>query len=123
MNTLEQIQSIRNMNVIEDTLYEYNQTERNQAMVSSIGRVLVVDLTRSETEELGWPTWSDDCPMVMIPFYLYDYLEFGQKITCIDGDEITVSPGYDNPKSGNDIYIDNDHRGGYLAYGFYPKKG
>ena len=126
MDIMEHIQCIRNMNVIEDTLVSYDHNERNKLMVESTGRIMVSDLTEAQVKELGWPKWSDEDELTLIPFYLYDYLEYGQTLTSISGDKKIVTPGYNSglpsyPDS-NPNYIDNDHRFGFLAYGFYPKQ-
>ena len=120
MNTMEQISCIKSMNIIEDTIVDYSQTDRNAEMANLTGRVTVTDLTTTDVTELGWPTWSDERPITLIPFYLYDYLEYGQELTCIDGGKTVVTPDYRNSKSND--YIDNDHRYGYIAHGFYPKE-
>ena len=120
MTTFEQIQSIHHTNVIEHTLTSYHMEERNNKLIEELGRVNLSDLTINQVETLGWPTWSDDLPIILIPLYLYDFLDFGQTLTCIDGEEIMVAPGY-NKSGPNSNYIDNDNRGGFLAYGFYPK--
>ena len=45
MSVVELIQTIRNVNVIEDTIVDYSQTDRNQKLADSLGRVDVTELT------------------------------------------------------------------------------
>lgn len=118
-NTVELIQTIRNMNIIEDTVVDYNQEDRNSKMVESVGRVTVTDLTSEEALALGFGIWDDETNLHLIPFYLYDFLDYGQELESISGDVKMVTPEYkDNNSNG---YIDNDYRFGCLAYGFRPK--
>ena len=118
-NTIEQIETIRNMNIIEDTTVDYNQSERNSKLLDSIGRVNVMDLTSEQAKGLGFGLWDEETNLHLIPFFLYDFLEYGQTFTSIGGDDRIVTPGYQDTNSGS--YIDNDHRFGCLAYGFVPK--
>lgn len=119
MNTVELIQTIRNMNIIEDTTADFNQSDRNEKMIESVGRVTVTDLTANEAQSLGFGIWDEETNLHLIPFYLYDFLEYGQELESISGDVKTVTPEYKDVDSNG--YIDNDYRFGYLAYGFRPK--
>lgn len=80
-------------------------------------RVSVTDLTVSEATLLGFPLW-DGSGLRLVPFWLYRNLAEGQELTCIDGKKKAVTAEYQNHESPG--YIDNDHRGGALAYGFMP---
>lgn len=77
-----------------------------------------IDLTDQEAELLGFSLWSKDFPMRLIPLWLYDYLTPGEKVFCINEKEETIHEDYRDKSSPH--YIDNDHRGGMLAYGFFP---
>lgn len=120
MNDYELIQLIRNINVIEDSFTDYTKKERNAQMIEKYGRVDVTGLTTEQAAELGFGLWSKDNPIYLIPFYLYDFLAYGQVLESFDGDVVTVSLGYNNITNSN--YIDNDYRFGCLAYGFRPKE-
>jgi hypothetical protein len=75
------------------------------------------DLTASEAELLGFPLW-DESGMRLVPLWLYDHLEVGQPLVCIDGETKVVTENY--KQSGHPDYMDNDHRGGATAWGFMP---
>ena len=119
MNTVEQITTVRNMNAIQGTNLEFNLTERNDEMAGTIGRIDVTSLTSKEAKSLGFGVWSEETNLHLIPFYLYDFLAFGQELESISGDKVEVTPNY--RLSGWPGYIDNDYRFGCLAYGFVPK--
>ena len=98
---------------------EFVQTHAAKARARSAGvRVNFADLTDAEAELLGFPLWSEETRMRMIPLWLYRHIAFGQTLTCIDGTTLVVAPNYE--EKGAEGYIDNDHRGGALAYGFIP---
>lgn len=82
-------------------------------------RVNFSDLTDAEAELLGFPLWSEETGIRLVPLWLYPHLAFGQTLTCIDGSEVVVTPAYAH--QGAEGYIDNDHRGSATAYGFVPK--
>lgn len=120
MDTVEYINTIRNVNIIEDTKVDYHQESRNNQLVSELGRVNVTDLTAKQAGELGFGLWDETSNLHLIPYFLYDFLEYGQELTSISGSVKTVTPEYKDIESDN--YIDNDHRFGCLAYGFIPKE-
>ena len=120
MDAIEKIQIIRNMNIIEETMGDYNQTQRNEKMADGIGRVDFSNLTKEQAQDLGFGCWSEENPIYLIPMYLYDYLEYGQTLESISGRKKVVGLNYQDPNSEN--YIDDDSRFGMLAYGFYPKE-
>ncbi|MCK9529534.1 MAG: hypothetical protein M0R77_03080 [Gammaproteobacteria bacterium] len=120
MSVIELIQTIRNVNVIEDTIVDYSQTDRNQKLADSLGRVDVTELTSEEALNLGFGIWDEETNLHLIPYYLYDFLEYGQELESISGDTRIVTPEYKDNSSSN--YIDSDYRFGCLAYGFRPKE-
>lgn len=120
MNTVEKITLIRNMNIIEGTTLDFHQSDRNEKLAGEIGRIDVTELTKDQAVELGFGLWSEENPIYLIPFYLYDYLEYGQTLGSIGGDTKVVTPNYKDINSSD--YIDNDYRFGCLAYGFSPKE-
>lgn len=122
MDTVELISLIRNVNIIEDTKNSYDQTERNRKMADELGRVDCTNLTSSEALNLGFGLWCEETNLHLIPMYLYDFLEYGQPLTSINGEVKKVTVGYDEGNGSNPNYIDNDSRFGCLAYGFIPRK-
>lgn len=81
-------------------------------------RVDFGDLTDAEAELLGFPLWSKETGIRLVPLWLYAHMAPGQTLHCIDGSSIVVADNYTTRDGGN--YIDNDHRGGAIAYGFIP---
>ena len=75
-------------------------------------------ISHAEAEMLGFPVWSEDLDIRLIPLWLYRFIKPGQSLTCISGKTLIVPEDYMDSKSAG--YIDNDHRGGFLAYGFVP---
>ena len=67
------------------------------------------ELTSNECDELRFGRWSKEDSMRLIPLWLFPFLADDIKVVCIDGSE-TISKQK----------MDNDHRGGYLAYGIVP---
>lgn len=125
MSVIETIETIRNLNIIEDTTVDYNQYDRNVKLAESIGRVDLTDLKSEDALKLGFGIWDEKTNLHLIPFYLYDFLEYGQTLTSINGEQKVVKPGYNgglpSEPDSNPDYIDNDHRFGCLAYGYHPK--
>jgi hypothetical protein len=66
-------------------------------------------LTRDQAEELEFGNWSEDTEMLLIPLWIYPFLDntVKLKVECIDGE---VKDLYPNE-------MDNDHRFGFIAYG------
>lgn len=67
------------------------------------------ELTRNEMRELGFSIWSEEDPMMLIPLWLMPYLSAEFKGGCINGERGTLELKN----------LDNDHRGGCLAYGAF----
>lgn len=51
---------------------------------------------------------NDDGNFYLIPLWLFDYIKHGEKLTSIMGNTVKFGENF----------VDNDHRGGYLAYGW-----
>jgi hypothetical protein len=88
------------------------------------GRVDVTALDVEHLDALDFGLWSDepDDPahgLRLIPVWLYPFLKPGQTLTSIDGSTTVVGDDYTN--SSDPGYIDNDNRGGFIAYGVIPK--
>jgi len=77
------------------------------------------DLTDSEAQLLGFPLWSEESGIRLVPIWLYGCLAEGMVLTSISGNIVTVGPDYKDQKSPD--YIDNDHRSAALALGFIPR--
>lgn len=76
--------------------------------VRSLGKNYPVDLTDlsyCETKELGFVQWTKDSPLLLIPLWLLPTLNPDAIVECINGKTMQVRD------------IDNDNRGGLLAYG------
>lgn len=67
------------------------------------------DLTLEEMRELGFARWSEDDPLMLIPLWLFPFL-----VPVFDGGCISGEKG---PLVHSQM--DNDNRGGVLAYGVY----
>ena len=65
--------------------------------------------TVAECEELNFGIWTKKSRMRLVPVWLFEFLKPGIKLVTLDC------------KSRTDKF-DNDHRGGYLAYGVFPKR-
>ena len=97
--------------------FRKKNAERAKARVAA-WKVDFSDLSDTEAELLGFGLWSNELPIRLIPLWLYKHIASGQTLTCIDGSTMVVTDAY---QSHGDGYIDNDHRGGCLAWGFIPK--
>lgn len=85
--------------------------------VASIS-VNFADLTDAEAELLGFQLWSEETGIRLIPLWLYPHIASGQTLHGIFGETVVVSADYTSKDSL--YYLDNDHRGGAIAYGFKP---
>lgn len=92
-----------------------NQREAEERVADI--RITFADLTSSEAETLGFGLW-DESGLRLVPLWLYDHIAEGQELTCISGEKVVVGPDYKT--QGVAGYIDNDHRGGMIAWGFMP---
>lgn len=77
-----------------------------------INCVDISKLTSKELDEIGFGKWSENSPLRLIPLFLLPYLPDQIDVGSIDGEE----PCLINKKD-----MDDDNRGGYLAYGIVPK--
>ena len=94
--------------------------------LSKVGLVDVTKLDVEHLDALDFGHWSDepDDPargLRVIPVWLYPFLKPGQTLTSIDGSTTVVGENYTEYADDNPGYIDNDNRGGFLAYGVIPK--
>ena len=71
-------------------------------------------LTLPEMKQLGFGNWDDD--MYLVPLWMHPFLKAGIKLHCINDRDYEVT--YD--EKGNSS-IDDDTRGGMLAYGVRTK--
>jgi hypothetical protein len=69
------------------------------------------ELTEEQMVDLGFGRWSKENPMRLIPLWLLPFLAEEIDCECIDGEKKLLK------KSD----MDNDNRGGCLAYGVIPK--
>ena len=73
--------------------------------------ILPAELTHEEMVSLGFRRWSDESDMMLIPLWLFPFLADVFEAGCIDG-ETRIFKKAD---------MDNDNRGGCLAYGVMPQ--
>lgn len=69
----------------------------------------VSGFTKNQFDELGFGTWDEETGLRLIPLWLFPFISNDVEYTAIDGDKI----------KGRD-QMDNDHRGGFLAFGILP---
>jgi hypothetical protein len=75
-----------------------------------LGQIQPAELTSDECDRLGFCRWSEENPMRLIPLWLLPFLAEEVKTTCIDGSSVLLKSE-----------MDDDNRGGCLAYGITPK--
>lgn len=85
---------------------------------------LLTEMTKAELLEEGFRIWDATSDLMLIPARRYAEIPLGTKVTGIFGDVRTkdeTSDEYSFPDgTPNPNYIDQDHRGGLLAFGIYP---
>lgn len=59
-----------------------------------------------------------DGNIILLPLYLYPYLPIGTTLIDVTGKPIEVKPNYLDLDYSDSGYIDADHRGGFIAFGF-----
>lgn len=85
---------------------EFSRTECKEAKDSmESGCVNPKDFTISEAISLGFQRWSKDSNLMLIPMWLLPVLDSTVEVESISGRVMTVEN------------IDNDNRGGLLAFG------
>lgn len=89
--------------------------ELSNEIVKQLGRVSLEGLTKDEADMLGFGRWDEESSLRLAPIWLYPFLTPGEKLHSISGDSTIVGEDYTNHDATG--YIDNDQRGGYLAYG------
>lgn len=104
--------------------YKLKNLGQHLGEIPNLGRVNILNLDREHLDALDFGLWTDEqddpvCGLRLIPLWLYPYLRPGQVLTSISGDHVTVGEYYTDPDKPG--YVDNDNRGGYLAYGVIPK--
>lgn len=82
------------------------------------GKISLMGITVEQCDDLGFAKWSAESPIRLIPIWLYEHLATGDTLHCIDGTKVVVLDDYSVRESAG--YIDNDCRGGCLAYGVIP---
>lgn len=103
-----------------DADFAQQNADRALRRVAGI-RVDFSELTDAEAECLGFPLWSEETGIRLIPLWLYPHIAPGQTLKSINGTEVVVTEQY--TEQGSEGYIGNDHRGGATAYGFVPTPG
>lgn len=87
----------------------------SQGRTRGAGVVRLRGKTRADLRRMGFSLWTDKGPLaglMLIPGRLLLRLPRGLRVTSIDGEELVV---------GRDR-IDDDTRGGSLAFGVFPAK-
>jgi hypothetical protein len=69
----------------------------------------ITDLNIDEMKELGFRKWSTTDEMLLIPLWLFYFVDPELTVHCIDNTDVKFKDA------------DNDTRGGLLAYGVNPK--
>lgn len=116
MNTYEQCKLIQRiilgraaevMNYTEWTSdYAAHKLRSIRADIKGIDTINISELTKAEALSLGFVQLNEHSQICLIPLWLYQFLPDGLDYESINGDKVT--------KVSN---IDNDNRGGVLAYG------
>lgn len=91
--------------------YSSEYLDKNYDDLKNAYKIDFSKLSNNEAIEYGCAPWEDG--LLLIPLYLYYFIKPGQYLFTISGKKILVPDQYTN-------LIDNDNRGGFLAYGFYP---
>lgn len=81
--------------------------------------------TATELNKLGFAYWTKEIDadgkiLMLIPGKYYSKLTDGLELECIDGKKVVYNSAAKYPDAG---YVDNDTRGGMLAYGIRVKAG
>lgn len=69
----------------------------------------ITDLNVEEMKELGFRKWSSNSEMMLIPLWLFHFVNPELTVCCIDNTDVIFKDA------------DDDNRGGLLAYGVIPK--
>lgn len=112
MNTIERCIEIKKM-----VVPAYNQ--RDYALLKTISDnikeeddfsyINVSELSLIQMKELGFQLWNDNSQIMLIPLWLFHFVDPELTVRCIDNTDVQFKDA------------DNDHRGGMLAYGVIPK--
>ena len=99
-----------------------NDEETKKKLLDEIGNTIEIvarnfdwnNLTREKLVASGFANWNTEVPEIgeiyLIPLYLYRHIPSSIKLVTVNGEIIK-----------DDKYLDNDTRGGYLAYGVIPE--
>lgn len=106
--------------------FSLKEMGENLQACSAHGRIDVTGFTVAELDALDFGRWSDDegdpaKGLRLLPLWLYPYLKAGQELMSIDGSKLVLGDQYYKRDSGAPGYMDNDNRGGFLAYGVIPQ--
>lgn len=102
--------------IAENHRIQYSDQECREKVKTSRDKMLSelslfipwMDMTRNDTEYFLF-SYDEDNDIYLIPFYLIELIPNHIKLISINNKEIDTS--------NDDFKKDNDHRGGYLAYG------
>jgi hypothetical protein len=64
-------------------------------------------MTEKQLEELGFLKWDDESSLMLIPVWLFNFIDPKSKLISVNGSEITGE-------------LDTDSRQGALSFGVYP---
>lgn len=77
---------------------------------------------KKELEELGLREWDsvNGQTLMLLPYTWHGNIPTGFEMESISGEKVTCKQG---AKPGEEGYVDDDYRGGVLAYGFRVTTG
>lgn len=76
-----------------------------------ITREDILSLSEEQRHRFGFSRWSGEIPIILIPLWVFNYLEDDMILTCIFGEKTKTKGGGE---------IDLDTRGGCIAWGILP---
>lgn len=131
MTEYEKALSIRRLLLIGiSELHAYKDSWSKEYQLKSLGNVVpeiiknleestekryvdVEKLTKNQMLDLGFRLWSEEHEFLLIPLWILPFLPERLTVCHLDGESEIVDKGE----------LDNDHRGGMLAYGIMPSDG
>lgn len=99
-----------------------NDEETKKKLLDEIGNTIEIvarnfdwnNLTREKLIASGFANWNTEVPEIgeiyLIPLYLYRHIPSGIKLVTVNGEMVEAGE-----------HLDDDTRGGYLAYGVIPE--
>lgn len=77
--------------------------------------------TSSELTTLGFGLWeNEEHPLMLIPYAWHKNIPNGFEVESIFGNKVICKQG---AEPGDEGYVDDDYRGGMLAFGFRVTRG